>query len=183
MTIDAGPDELYTTLAREADVEALAALVNSAYRGESSRRGWTSEADLVGGTRTDAAALRELIASADKAILLLRAQSGLYACALLERRPEAVCCLDMLSVRPALQGSGIGRQMLAAAERYARQQFEARSMEITVIELREELLAWYERRGYVRSGESRPFPYADERSGLPLRDGLRVAVLTRELVP
>ena len=183
MTIDAGPGELYTTPARAADVEALAALVNGAYRGDSSRRGWTHEADLVGGTRTDAAALRELIASPDRVMLVLRATSGLFACALIERQPGGVCELGMLSVRPALQGSGIGRQMLAAAERYARTRFEAHCVELTVIDLREELIAWYERRGYVLTGETRPFPDDEPRSAPPLRAGLRVAVLRRELVP
>ena len=181
MTIDAGPGELYTTPARAADVEALAALVNGAYRGDSSRRGWTHEADLVGGTRTDAAALRELIASPDRVMLVLRATSGLFACALIERQPGGVCELGMLSVRPALQGSGIGRRMLSAAESYARHEWGSRKMEMTVIDRRVELLAWYERRGYQPTGEYRPFPYGDERFGVPLTDALRMMVLSRSI--
>jgi GNAT superfamily N-acetyltransferase len=186
MTIEAGPDELYTTLANAADVPALVELVNGAYRGDSSRRGWTTETDLVGGQRIDAAALAEILASPDNVLLVLRAQSGLFACAHISRcaaGAAGVAGLGLLTVRPALQGSGLGRQMLAAAERYARQHFEARSMEMTVIADREELIAWYERRGYQRSGETRPFPYRDERFGVPKRDGLEMLVLTRQLAP
>jgi GNAT superfamily N-acetyltransferase len=183
MTIEAGPDELYTTLARAADVPALVELVNGAYRGDSSRRGWTTETDLVGGQRIDAAALAEILAAPDQALLVLRAQSGLFACAHVSKRAAGVAGLGLLTVRPALQGSGFGRQMLAAAERYAREHFEARQMEMTVIADREELIAWYERRGYRLSGETRPFPYRDERFGVPKRDGLQVVVLTRPLGP
>jgi ribosomal protein S18 acetylase RimI-like enzyme len=89
----------------------------------------------------------------------------------------------MLSVRPALQGSLIGRNLLAAGERYARQHFAARAIELTVIDVREELIGWYERRGYVRTSEVRPFPYGDERFGIPTRDDLRFVVLRRELGP
>jgi GNAT superfamily N-acetyltransferase len=183
MTLEAGPDELSTTLARAADVPALVELVNGAYRGESSRRGWTTETDLVGGQRIDAAALAEILATPDHALLVLRAQSGLFACAHVSRCAAGVAGLGLLTVRPTLQGSGLGRQMLAAAERYAREHFEARIMEMTVIADREELIAWYERRGYQPSGETRPFPYRDERFGVPKRDGLQVVVLTRQLAP
>ncbi len=183
MTIEAGPDELYTTLARAADVPALVQLVNGAYRGETSRRGWTTEADLVGGPRIDAAAVEQIIASPDNALLVLRAQSGLFACAHVRKLAGGVAFLGLLTVRPALQGSGIGRQMLAAAERYARQHFGARFMEMTVIGAREELLAWYERRGYLPTGETRPFPPEEMRIGVPTRDGLTLVVLRRQIGP
>jgi GNAT superfamily N-acetyltransferase len=183
MTIEAGPDELYTTQARAADVAALVQLVNGAYRGESSRRGWTTETDLVGGGRIDAAALEEIIGAPDNALLVLRAQSGLFACAHVRRLAGDVACLGLLTVRPALQGSGVGRRMLAAAESYARTQFGARVMEMTVIAEREELIAWYERRGYQATGETRPFPHDDERFGVPKREGLAMVVLRRRLVP
>jgi ribosomal protein S18 acetylase RimI-like enzyme len=183
MTIEAGPDELYTTLARAADVPTLVALVNGAYRGESSRRGWTTEADLVGGLRTDAAALEQIIGAPDNALLVLRAQSGPFACAHVRRYAPDVAYLALLTVRPALQGSGIGRQMLAAAESYARANFGARFMEMTVIADREELIAWYERRGYRATGELRPFPFNDERQGVPKRDDLTMVVLRRQLAP
>ena len=183
MTIEAGPDELYTTLARAADVPALVALVNGAYRGDSSRRGWTTETDLVGGQRIDAAALEELIAAPDSALLVLRAQSGLLACAHVSKRAAGVAHLGLLTVRPALQANGLGRRMLAAAERYAREHFGARFVEMTVIAEREELIAWYERRGYQPTGETRPFPYNDERFGVPKRAHLSMLVLGRALAP
>ena len=183
MTIEAGPDELYTTLARGTDVPALLQLVNSAYRGEGSRGGWTTETDLVAGLRIDAAALEEMVAAPDAALLVLRAQSGLFACVQLSRLGAGVAALGLFSVRPALQGNGLGRELLAAAERYAREHFGAEFVEITVIADREELVAWYERRGYRPTGETRPFPFHDERFGVPKRDDLRMVVLRRRIAP
>lgn len=181
MTIEAGPGELYTTLARSADVPALVALVNGAYRGDASLRGWTTETDLVGGLRIDAAALEEIIAAPDEALLVLRAQSGLFACVQLTKREAGVTVLGLFSVRPALQGNGIGRQLLAAAESYAREHFGAEFIEMTVIGEREELLGWYERRGYAPTGETREFPYHDERFGVPKRADLSMVVLRRRI--
>jgi ribosomal protein S18 acetylase RimI-like enzyme len=181
VTIEAGPGELFTTLAREADVPAVVELVNSAYRGASSRRGWTTEADLLGGQRTDAEAILALIAAPDSAILVVRGQSGLGACVHVRKERDGVAHVGMLTVRPALQGSLMGRQLLAAAESYAHRHLGARVVEMTVIDLREELIAWYERRGYRRTPETRPFPYGDERFGIPLRADLRFVVLRREL--
>jgi len=181
VTIDAGPDELFTTVARETDVPAVVELVNCAYRGEPSRRGWTTEADLLGGQRTDAEAIRSLVTAPDNAILVVRGPSGLKACVHLRKERDGVVHLGMLSVRPALQASMMGRHLLAAAENYSRRQFGARVVEMTVIDVREELIAWYERRGYRRTAELRPFPYGDERFGIPLRTDLRFVVLRRDL--
>jgi ribosomal protein S18 acetylase RimI-like enzyme len=181
MTIEAGPGELYTTRARAADVPALVELVNGAYRGETSRRGWTTETDLVGGLRVDAAAIEAILAAPEQAILVLRAQSGLFACAHVAKLGADVASLGLLAVRPALQANGLGRQMIAAAERYAREHYGACFMEMTVLAEREELVAWYERRGYRPTGETRSFPYNDERSGVPLRDDLTMLVLRRPL--
>jgi len=183
VTIDAGPGELFTTVAREADVTAVVELVNSAYRGASSRRGWTTEADLLDGQRTDAEAIVSLITAPDSAILVVRGQSALKACVHVRKEREGVAHLGMLTVRPALQASLMGRQLLAAAESYSRRQFGAHVVEMTVIDVREELIAWYERRGYRRTAELRPFPYGDERFGIPLRTDLRFVVLRRELAP
>jgi GNAT superfamily N-acetyltransferase len=169
--------------ATPSDVIAIVALVNSAYRGDSSRRGWTTEADLLGGQRTDAAVIADVIADRDKRVLVARDAAGLAGCVLLERQAAQVCYLGMLTVRPDLQGGGIGRQLLAAAERHARDQLDALYVEMTVIDLREELIAWYERRGYARTGEMRPFPYGDERFGLPKRPDLRFVVLRRRIAP
>ena len=181
MTIEAGPDELFTTLATEKDVPGIVALVNSAYRGTGSRRGWTSEEHLVSGERTSADSIVAILRDPASVILLMRGQSALNACVHLKKEAGGVAYLGMLSVRPAMQGSLFGRHMLAAAERYVRQHFGARTVEMTVIEQRDELVSWYERRGYERTGELRPFPYHDASLGSPTREDLKFVVLRRTL--
>jgi ribosomal protein S18 acetylase RimI-like enzyme len=168
--------------AAERDADEIVLLVNSAYRGESSRAGWTTEADLLGGQRTDAPSIREILATDERRLLLHRAEEGaLLACVLLERKACGSCYLGMLTVRPDVQAAGLGRRLLAAAEKYAAAELGAHSVELTVIGVRAELIAWYERRGYVRTGERRPFPYGDERFGLPRRPDLEFEVLTKPL--
>jgi ribosomal protein S18 acetylase RimI-like enzyme len=171
---------LITRTATTADAPALVALVNSAYRGDSSKAGWTTEADLLGGQRVDVEGLSETIARPDNVILLHERDRALVACVHLERTGED-CYLGMLTVRPAAQGAGLGRQMLEAAERLATEHWSSRTMHITVIVQRTELIAWYERRGYRRTGERKPFPYGDERFGLPRRDDLVFEVLRKPL--
>jgi ribosomal protein S18 acetylase RimI-like enzyme len=163
------------------DVAALVALVNGAYRGESSRRGWTTEEHLLDGQRTDAAEITRLLESAGNVLLVMRGQDGLDGCVLLQPKTADICYLGMLTIRPDLQARGLGRQLLAAAERHARERLGAVQIEMTVIDLRRELIAWYERRGYANSGEIRAFPYDDERFGLPKRPDLKFAVLRRQL--
>jgi ribosomal protein S18 acetylase RimI-like enzyme len=183
MTIEAGPDELFTTLARDADLPAIVALINAAYRGAASRRGWTSEADLIEGARTAVEDLAALIRAEGNVLLLIRGNFALNGCVHLERRERGTTYIGMLSVRPAMQGSLIGRNLLSAAERYAREHFGATRVELTVLEPREELIAWYERRGYTRTGETRPFPYDNPGLGTPSRDDLRFVVMERALAP
>jgi GNAT superfamily N-acetyltransferase len=176
------PESAWTIAAAvDADIAEIVALVNGAYRGDSGRVGWTTEADLLDGQRTDAAEIGALISAPGNVILVLRAAAGLIGSVHLEHRAPEACYLGMLTVRPQLQGGGVGRRLLAAAEAHARGQFGARFLEMTVIDLRSELIAWYERRGYTRTGEMRPFPYGNERNGLPLRDDLRFTVLRRAL--
>ena len=162
-----------------ADAPALVRLVNSAYRGDSSRAGWTTEADLLGGQRVDAAGLLELIGAPGAAVLVHEAGGQIVACCQLERRDDTTY-LGMITVQPARQGSGLGRQLLAAAEAWAVSEFAARSLLMTVIAQRTELIAWYERRGYRRTGRTEPFPYGDERFGLPQRPDLVFVVLEKE---
>lgn len=171
-----------TRAAAAADAPALAALVNSAYRGDSSRAGWTTEADLLGGQRIDVERLAETIAAPGNVILLHERDQVLVACVHLERTGDD-CYLGMLTVRPTMQRSGLGRQLLEAAERWAVEQWGSRSMQMTVIVQRIELIAWYERHGYGRTGERRPFPYGDERFGLPRRADLAFVVLSKPLSP
>jgi GNAT superfamily N-acetyltransferase len=165
--------------ATEADVPAVVALVESAYRGDSGRRGWTTESDLLDGQRTDAADVAAAIARPDSRILLLERDGRLLACCHLERQGEAAY-FGMFAVDPAQQTGGLGKRLLAEAERIARE-WRCRAMEMTVIVQRAELIAWYERRGYRRTGTYKPFPYGDERFGIPRRDDLRFELLRKDL--
>lgn len=162
-----------------ADVDAVLDLVQSAYRGDSSRTGWTTEADLLHGQRTDAAGVREAVTAPGSRLLLAEQDGELVACCQLEERGEAGY-FGMFAVRPGNQGAGVGRQVLAEAERVARC-WGATRMEMTVIVQREELIAYYERRGYRRTGELSPFPYGDERFGLPQREDLAFELLVKTL--
>jgi ribosomal protein S18 acetylase RimI-like enzyme len=166
--------------ADEADVPALVDLVESAYRGESSRAGWTTEADILEGQRTDPEGVREVIATPGSRLLVVERGGELVACCQLEHRGDAAY-FGMFAVRPGLQGGGLGRRVIAEAERLAAAEWGAREMHMTVISVRDELIAWYERRGYRRTGRMTPFPYGDERFGLPRRDDLRFELLVKEL--
>lgn len=168
------------------DIPGLHALVEAGYRGDSAKQGWTHEADLLGGQRTDAAALGEMIADPDQTILLAEGDDGaLLGCVLIadegERDGGRVAYLGMLTVSPTLQNGGLGRQLIAAAENYGRT-FGARVMEMTVIKQRRELIDWYIRRGYVDTGREEPFPLDDERFGLPKTRDLVFVVLAKPLV-
>ncbi|WP_059006935.1 GNAT family N-acetyltransferase [Streptomyces specialis] len=173
-------------MATEADVPALVALVESAYRGEASRAGWTTEADLLGGRRTDAEDVRALVADPGGRLLAAEHGGALVACCHVARHDgtragEAAAWFGMFAVRPVLQGRGLGRRGLAEAERLARATWDAREMRMRVISARTELIGWYERRGYVRTGATSPFPYGDERFGVPRRPDLEFALLVKPL--
>jgi len=164
-----------------ADVSAIVALVESAYRGESGLRGWTTESHLLDGRRTDAADVLALIARPDSRVLLAERDGRLKASCHVERQGVAGY-FGMFAVDPGEQRNGLGRQVLAQAERIAREEWHCRAMRMTVIVQREELIAWYGRRGYRRTGEYQPFPYGDERFGVPRRDDLRFEVLLKDFV-
>ncbi len=163
-----------------ADVPAIVALVESAYRGDSGRLGWTTESDLLDGRRTNVEGVAELLVQADSVVLLAERDGELLACCHVERQGEAGY-FGMFAVNPLLQNGGIGKALLAEAERHARERWQCLAMRMTVIEQRAELIAWYERRGYQRTGEYRPFPYGDERFGIPRRDDLRFEWLVKTL--
>lgn len=172
------PDTLNITPASEQDIPALVTLVNSAYRGESSQQGWTTEAHLLGGQRTDADNLRAMLAPDNATILLARTSEGtLVGCVYLQHLPDALY-LGMLSVAPDKQALGIGKQLLQAGELHARR-LGLPLMRMTVISVRDELLAWYERHGYQRTGATVPFP-TDPRFGLP-RQPLELLVLEKAI--
>lgn len=162
------------------DVPAIVALVESAYRGDASRAGWTTEADLLDGQRTDADQVMELLASGGSVILLAERDGALVACCHLERRDDHAY-FGMFAVSPAEQAGGVGRTLLAEAERFARAEWSVPEQRMTVLTAREDLIAWYERRGYRRTGERSPFPYGNERFGLPRRDDLEFETLAKPL--
>ncbi len=163
------------------DVDAVVALVESAYRGEASRAGWTTEADFLDGRRTGVEDVSACIGRADSRVLLAERDAAILACAHLAIEDDAGY-FGMFSVRPHRQGSGIGSGMLAEAERIARDEWKLPCIRMTVIDIRDELIAYYERRGYRRTGVFKPFPYGDERFGIPRRDDLRFEVLEKVLV-
>jgi ribosomal protein S18 acetylase RimI-like enzyme len=167
--------------AAHGDIPAIVDLVESAYRGDASRVGWTHEADLLDGQRTDAGAVAEIVASPSRVMLLAEADGVLAGCCQLERRPPAGAYFGMFSVRPAAQGQGWGGQILAEAERLAREEWGAATMVMTVLEPRRDLIGWYERRGYRPTGESTPFPYGNARFGIPRRPDLRFVALAKSL--
>jgi len=167
--------------ATEADIDTLVALVESAYRGDASRAGWTTEADILEGQRTDPEGVRGVIKSPDSQLLTVEQDGRVVACCHVEHRGDHAY-FGMFAVSPAVQGAGLGKVVIAEAERAARETWGARAMHMTVISVRNDLIAWYERRGYRRTGEMSPFPYGDERFGVPLRDDLRFELLVKELV-
>ena len=164
--------------ATEADIPALSALVNGAYRGEGSRKGWTTEADLLDGVRTDEAGLVAMLQNPAETILTYKDEDRLLGCVALERKGTELY-LGMLTVWPEAQTAGIGKKMMAAAEKLAMEQ-QCHTLTITVITDRHELIAWYERRGFVATGEKKPFP-DDPRFGLPKRR-LEFIVMKKALV-
>ena len=167
--------------ATAADLSALHALVESAYRGDSARGGWTHEADLLGGQRTDLAALSDQIEDPAQTILVARDGDQLAGCVAIADRGGDTAYIGLVTVDPARQASGLGRQLLAAAEQHAARHFAANRAEMIVISLRTELIDWYQRRDYALTGETRPFPATDPRFGLPTRDDLGFVVMAKPL--
>ena len=163
------------------DIASLITLVESAYRGEASRAGWTTEADMLEGQRIDAESLKKTLAAPDNRILIAEKDGEILACCHIEKQPNSATYFGMFSVSPALQGGGIGKCLLEEAERQAREDFDCARMEMTVIDIRESLINFYERRGYSRTGIHKPFPYGDERFGIPKRDDLRFEILVKNL--
>ncbi|RMH91021.1 GNAT family N-acetyltransferase [Lysobacter pythonis] len=166
--------------ATRADIPSLIQLVTSAYRGEASRAGWTTEADLLDGARIDTEHLAADIERARSLILIGEAEGRMLACAHVAVE-DGAGYFGMFSVWPMLQGRGIGKRMLLEAERIARDEFGQTTMRMSVIDLRDALIDYYARRGYRRTGIHKPFPYGDERFGTPRRDDLRFEILEKNL--
>ncbi|MFF8870432.1 GNAT family N-acetyltransferase [Streptomyces massasporeus] len=166
--------------ATEADVDELVALIESAYRGDDSRAGWTTEADILDGQRTDPEGVLEVIKSPDSRLMAVEREGRIVACCQLEHQGDHAY-FGMFAVSPLLQGAGLGKVIIAEAERQARAAWGVREMQMTVISVRDDLIAWYERRGYRRTGRMTPFPYGDERFGVPQREDLQFELLVKEL--
>jgi GNAT superfamily N-acetyltransferase len=163
------------------DAEALVSFVNAGYRGESSKRGWTTEAGILGGQRTDSDKMREMIGEGDSRVELAHAEDGtLVGCVYLKKEPGSSCYLGMLTVDPARQAEGIGKLIMAHSDAVARA-WGCRRMRMTVISVRGELVAYYERRGYAKTGAAEPFPEDDPRFGLPKVPGLTFVELAKPL--
>jgi ribosomal protein S18 acetylase RimI-like enzyme len=166
--------------ATDADVDELVVLIESAYRGDASRAGWTTEADILQGQRTDPEGVLAVVKSPDGRLLTVEREGRIVACCQLEHRGEHAY-FGMFAVSPRLQGAGLGKVIIAEAERQARATWGVTEMHMTVISVRDDLIAWYERRGYRRTGRTTPFPYGDERFGIPQRDDLEFELLIKEL--
>jgi GNAT superfamily N-acetyltransferase len=161
------------------DIPQILTLVNHAYRGEEAKKGWTHEADLIEGKlRIDERQLATMFFHPNAVILKYEEQDGkISGCVYLEKNDKKLY-LGMLSVRPDLQAKGIGKLLLKAAQEYALQQ-NCKWIEMTVISARHELIAWYERNGYHKTGATQPFP-EDDRFGTP-RKPIEFVVMEKRL--
>jgi GNAT superfamily N-acetyltransferase len=166
--------------AAQADAPRAAALINSAYRGEVSRQGWTTEADLLAGKRTDEADLQALLDAPDSVLLLCTQGDDLLATVHLQRKQDTAW-LGMLAVKPDRQGQGIGKHLLRYAEDFARMEWHCARIMMSVVTLRPELIAYYERRGYRRTGKHEAFP-VNPVLWTPKVEGLQMELLEKHLV-
>jgi ribosomal protein S18 acetylase RimI-like enzyme len=162
--------------AGDADVDSVVALVESAYRGDASRVGWTTEADLLDGQRTDAGQVYAMIEGRESLVIVAERGTELCGCCHVERGVRDRARFGMFAVKPQLQGAGVGRSLIAEACRRA-SSWGSASLEMTVIKQRTDLIAWYERLGFHPTGETLPFPYGDLRFGRPRREDLEFVVL------
>jgi len=178
------------TAATEADYRAIVDLANLAYRGSGTTASWNVETGVIEGKRLNESLLRADLAAHPEAHLLVwpgeiqdQAPGSLLGCVWLQPKLDAASgtwYLGLLAVQPSRQNQQLGRAILAAAEQFA-QERGARRIRMTVVNVRDTLIAWYQRRGYALTGETEPFPYGDERFGRPLRDDLRFVVLEKGL--
>jgi len=148
------------------DAQSLADLVNSAYRGDSSRLGWTTEAELLDGQRTDKDSLAELIQTPLNRIEMAFEADKLIGCVHLKEEGKETLYFGMLTVSPALQSKGTGKEIIKHVEEIALEK-NLKRIKITVIQHRKELISYYERRGFRPTGRYEEFPSHDPKFGLP----------------
>jgi ribosomal protein S18 acetylase RimI-like enzyme len=168
--------------ASESDYAEIIDLVNLAFRGTGPTASWNIETGIIEGQRLTESLLRDDLAANPGAHLLIHreADGSLLGTVWLEPKQDDVWYLGLLTVRPALQNRQLGRTLLAASEQFAKER-GARCIRMTVVNLREALIAWYQRRGYTLTDETKPFPYSDNRFGTPLRNDLHFVVLAKHL--
>ncbi len=167
----------------ESEYPAIIDLINHAFRGTGPEASWNTEVVFIEGQRLNESLLREELAHKPNAHLLTYRDDPdgpLLGTVLLDPQKDGAWYLGLLTVRPNLQKRKLGRTLLADAEEFAKQR-GARRIEMTVVNVRDTLIAWYQRRGYALTSETRPFPYGDERFGHPLRDDLYFVVLQKDL--
>jgi len=169
--------------AQEADLISIVALVNRAYRGSGSDApAWSFEAGLIEGDRTTLPLLRADLGAKPLARLMMHKDAdSLLASVWLEPLDRGDWYLGLLAIRPDMQARGLGRLMLEASEAYVSAHGGARVI-VSVLNVREGLIGWYERRGYTRTGKTDPYPYGDDRFGRPLREDLAFDVLAKPIV-
>lgn len=152
------PDSVTIRVAARDDLPALHPVIERAYRGETARGGWTHEADLIEGARTDIPTLAAIVDDPAQRLLVAHQNGITIGCVQVSDRGDGLAYLGLLCIDPTLQTGGYGKQLVAAAEETARDAFHAHRMEMTVIDVRRKLIEFYERRGYRVSGEKRDFP-------------------------
>ena len=171
--------ELLYRIAQTEDIPSLEKLINNSYRGHESRNGWTNEVDLLEGPRTDAKYLQDLLNQSNSIILVAESESTIVGSVHLSRLDAGKAYLGMLAIKSDWQNRGIGRQLMNAAESWLKKNWKTSTIRMTVIQKRVELIAWYERRGYHRTGETEPFPYGDLSVGKPLIRDMEFVVLEK----
>lgn len=144
------------TIATLENVTEITNLVNSAYRGETSKKGWTTEANILEGTRITETELIEILQDTNNTFLIYQENNKIIGTVLLTNKKTKLY-LGMLTISPELQNSGLGKKLLQAAEDFAHS-VQLPKIVMTVITIREELIAWYKRNGYLDTGEREPFP-------------------------
>ena len=140
------------------DVDALHSLIERAYRGEEALKSWTSEASLLNAPRTSPKELREMVSSDNQRFVVAELDDRLVGCALIERR-GADGYFGMLTIDPRMQTAGLGSKLLARIEADVRDLWRCTAMTLRMVNLRSEMIAWYERRGYALTGHRDPFPF------------------------
>ena len=172
--------KLQFRIAQHEDIAEIVSLVESAYRGESSRKGWTTEAAFIEGQRTDEQEVFELMNKADSIFMLCFDSGSLLASVQIEKQQDNAY-LGMFAVNPEMQGGGIGSMLLDQVETYAKNEWACHAMQITVITIRNELISWYLRNGYKSAGVFKRFPYEEPRFGQPKRGDLMLEVYEKPI--